>query len=549
MANPEFLETTDNAESTLASTLAAAATSLTVAAGEGALFPSSVPFDVTINAEIIKVGARSTDVLSSLTRAQEGTSDVEHASGQAVELRIISRHVNDLNAVAYPTATAVQVLAAATEVLANARAIRVAVTANRTLEATPTIAAGKVSGQLLTIINDGSSGNFRARFQDRGVLAGSLLALGATTRDVRPGGMLTLVWDGAFESGLWLERSYIERPVVVTPAINSFTINGSNALTLEIANVGTRQLTLVWTYTGVPSEGTVDVDDAGADPGSTWPATILTPFLTLGPSSATEINDEETTVATVYTFTPNITVNGQGLTTPTARITWLNRRYCGQENDGAALTDAEIIALAQSGLSNSKIATFFNIVSGAGEYVYFVYRSALGTGTYFSIENVAAKFNSEGIAAHVNASLFSENYQQYRSEKTNMGTVDFRSLSALANNRVYMGPDTDDGPTIPDANILALDDTSPGGHSKLQSPVAGTYTNIEIDGTEHLWFCHPDRYADLATIKDAVTELGIDGSYQTNVTHTNQWGYQETYRCWMSTNEGIFPTPQSVTVT
>ena len=94
----EFNVVKNNAVSTLAAEFAAGATSLTVAAGEGAKFPSTFPFNLSIEDEIIKVEARSTDTLSSITRAQEGTSDATHASGKAVELRVTAKSTTDLNA-------------------------------------------------------------------------------------------------------------------------------------------------------------------------------------------------------------------------------------------------------------------------------------------------------------------------------------------------------------------------------------------------------------------------------------------------------------------
>jgi hypothetical protein len=86
---------TNNAATTLASSITNVATSLTVAAGTGALFPTlagSQYFYCTIanNAgtnEIVKVTARSTDTFT-IVRAQDGTSAVAWSSGDKVELRL-----------------------------------------------------------------------------------------------------------------------------------------------------------------------------------------------------------------------------------------------------------------------------------------------------------------------------------------------------------------------------------------------------------------------------------------------------------------------------
>jgi hypothetical protein len=111
-----------------------------------------------------------------------------------------------------------------------------------------------------------------------------------------------------------------------------------------------------------------------------------------------------------------------------------------------------------------------------------------------------------------------------------------------------MGPAANATETILNAEILALDDTA-DGESVLVSSVIRTFTSIKIETGEYLWFCYPDRLTDPIHIKDVTTMLDIDGAWRNNVTHTNQYGYAETYRCWRSTNPAIFPTAHDVMVT
>jgi hypothetical protein len=93
----QFLKVADRAASRLASDITDSATSLTVDSGEGALFPSSFPYYITIADERISVGARSGDVLSSLTRGVDGTSAAAHSTNDSVQLNIVSKHITDLN--------------------------------------------------------------------------------------------------------------------------------------------------------------------------------------------------------------------------------------------------------------------------------------------------------------------------------------------------------------------------------------------------------------------------------------------------------------------
>jgi len=71
-----------DAVTTLASTITATATSITVATGEGALLPTS-DFFILIDKEILKCSSRTDDVLT-VTRHQKGTTPNTHSSGAKV---------------------------------------------------------------------------------------------------------------------------------------------------------------------------------------------------------------------------------------------------------------------------------------------------------------------------------------------------------------------------------------------------------------------------------------------------------------------------------
>ena len=94
---------TNNATSTLAAGINNAVTSLTVATGQGALFPTLGAGDyfyctltnLAGTIEIIKVTARSGDVFT-MTRAQDGTSATSWSLGDKVELRLVAASLNDI---------------------------------------------------------------------------------------------------------------------------------------------------------------------------------------------------------------------------------------------------------------------------------------------------------------------------------------------------------------------------------------------------------------------------------------------------------------------
>jgi hypothetical protein len=90
-----FLIVKNNAISTLAAGVNDSETAWTVATGEGALFPSTFPFDLTIENEIVRCTARSTDAIT-VVRAQQGTAAASHGSGISVKLQITAKHLDDL---------------------------------------------------------------------------------------------------------------------------------------------------------------------------------------------------------------------------------------------------------------------------------------------------------------------------------------------------------------------------------------------------------------------------------------------------------------------
>lgn len=95
---------TNNAVGALAGSLSAVATSLSLGAGEGALFPSTggggyfyvTLIDTSNNKEIVKVTSRTADTFDVIVRAQDGTSAQAFGAGDRVELRLCAAVIDDL---------------------------------------------------------------------------------------------------------------------------------------------------------------------------------------------------------------------------------------------------------------------------------------------------------------------------------------------------------------------------------------------------------------------------------------------------------------------
>lgn len=91
-----FLVAKNRAYSKLAAAIDADDTEITVKAGEGANFPSTYPFHITIDDEIMSCVNRSTDTLT-VTRAQQSTSAAAHANKSYLALNITAKSITDLN--------------------------------------------------------------------------------------------------------------------------------------------------------------------------------------------------------------------------------------------------------------------------------------------------------------------------------------------------------------------------------------------------------------------------------------------------------------------
>jgi len=421
-----------------------------------------------------------------------------------------------------------------------------------TLTSQPTIAAGR-NGQIAYLHNVGS---YNITLQDVNALGGSLLRLTANTLTINPGGTMGVMYDSVLS--FWVELSLLN-PQTFTPSIATFTVDGYSATNHEVGGASSPEdisppnhtkfdLTYVGTPSGDAPGPKIDIDGGEINPAD-YPVTLLTPFLQY-------LNAPNwyrgTTVGSTRIFTATVVVAGQ-TKTKTVTISYINRRYMGPNSQATQLSSAQILALDGAGgtseLNTGKTGAMpAAVIIGAGQYCWYAYRSALGAALYFAINSEWAAFSDLLTMSHTNDSGFAETFQQYRSDNQNLGTVTPVPTTTQPNNRIYMGPAVNGTDTITNAQVLALDDTA-DGESIVSSTVVRTYTAIKIEAGEHLWFCHPDRIPDLATIKQSSTGIGVAGSYRNNITHTNQWGAQETYRCWRSDNPGILSDGDDVVVT
>ena len=143
---------TNNGHSTLAASASTSDTSITVASGHGARFPSlsgsayffATLIDASNNLEIVKCTARSSDVLT-ITRAQESTTARAFAIGDRIELRVTAAGLGAIYSEAVADATP------AADSIVNSMIATDAVNAD-------SIAANAVGASELNVSGNGTSG-------------------------------------------------------------------------------------------------------------------------------------------------------------------------------------------------------------------------------------------------------------------------------------------------------------------------------------------------------------------------------------------------------
>jgi hypothetical protein len=94
-AQTTFLVPKNNATGDLKNDITDVATSIVFETGQGSNFPSTFPYHVVIDNEIVKVTNRVVDTLT-VTRAQEGTSAVAHYASDDVLLNITAEYLSEI---------------------------------------------------------------------------------------------------------------------------------------------------------------------------------------------------------------------------------------------------------------------------------------------------------------------------------------------------------------------------------------------------------------------------------------------------------------------
>jgi hypothetical protein len=151
------------------------------------------------------------------------------------------------------------------------------------------------------------------------------------------------------------------------------------------------------------------------DSAGTPPQALVAPFTSVV-SAGTFVRN---TYGASYTFT--LTAHKDFVTkVATSSIVWLQKTFYGAETP-AAYNEAFIEGLASSALA-SAVGTTFTVNAGAGERIYYAFRSAYGTPTFW-VGGFEGGFSKVATVAVTNAHGFTENYDLWASDNVALGNT------------------------------------------------------------------------------------------------------------------------------
>lgn len=347
-----------------------------------------------------------------------------------------------------------------------------------------------------------------------------------------------------------------------TFSIDSFTDNIAD--TNQLIGSGTWKaigaITFEATYSNAPGGMTAEVALTPAG-GAAWGGNLsMTPVT--GPETNAEIVEYPTAAGGTVIFTLSQSADG---TTDTESVTFNNTtRYGTNANGQGAQTEINVEALTEaSGPSESSSLNISNLPTDAGNYVTIARATRLGDieqvqmnsgDGYVSASFAAAATTLEpdrqtaNLATITNTAGFVEAFEAMTSRLTDLtnGSNDFRlSTSQTALNYLYWG-ELNKASSYTEADVEDNIATQPGKVASNSISSRSMIVNAAVD--EYTYIAYPSRLGALSSIIiggfESIGDFTVDS---TTLAITNEAGFQETYRVYVSNNPG-FTDPTTMTV-
>jgi hypothetical protein len=209
-----------------------------------------------------------------------------------------------------------------------------------------------------------------------------------------------LVNDGA-TNPVWRQLTLDD----IGPAFNA-SLSGGQSLEVGASVVNP---SFTASYTGGPATAATITDNDGN------PALTLGDPFTAGTMPHTYV---KTTNGASVTFT--LSASKSAITdTATASFTWNPRGYYGASSV-VVDTEAEVEALASSGLQSSRARTF-SVTAASGEYIWYAYPASFGAAT-FTVGGFEGGFDLVTSTLSItNANGVTQDYRLYRSTNPSLG--------------------------------------------------------------------------------------------------------------------------------
>jgi hypothetical protein len=350
-----------------------------------------------------------------------------------------------------------------------------------------------------------------------------------------------------------------------TFSIDSFSDGISD--TFQLIGAGTwlaiGAISFTATYSNAPGGMTAEVALSGS--ATPWAGNLsMTPVT--GPETNTEAVDYPSSATGTITFTLSQSADG---TTDIEQVSFSNTmRYGDSALTQGNQTEASLEALSEvAGPTESRSQTISNIATTAN-YLVFAWATRLSDITQIRRDSgsgyVTASFNAtrttvapavQTVADVTNSAGFTESFDCCTATDTGLanGTNDFQMVSGTTpQNYIYWGELAQDaggdgGAVYSEADVENNNANQPG--KVASNTMSSRSMAVNCTASEYVYIAYPARLGALTSIViggfESLSDFWIDN---TTLAVTNDGGFQENYRVYVSKNPG-FTNPTTMLVT